>query len=402
MRQTIRAIQPVNDIETKHQIRSLGYNAIRNAVILAAHDPKIHVSVEELDADPYALNTPTGCVNLFSGDLKTSRPQDRHTRMTRVAPDFTRRPERFLRFLNDTFRDYPELIPYIQRLIGYSVLGKVTWHILPFLHGAGANGKTVLLETFQNVLGDYATTQPADFLLAHASDEHETVIARLSGQRLVVCSEVSPKAKFNEQRVKTLTGGERIAARFMRENHFTFTPTHHLWLVGNHEPKVEVGGNSLWRRIRKIPFLHSVPEEKQIEDFSGILADEEGPAILAWIIAGAQLQQKGLDEPLAVTRATKEYEEEEDQIGRFIRERIRFGGGKLVRIETKTFRKAYEEWCAETSEKPMAGGPSFGKELKARGVETLRSNGRVFYLNVTILNSDEETERPAQMKWLDK
>jgi putative DNA primase/helicase len=325
----------------------------------------------------------------------------RVTRITSVTPDFNTKPEQFIQFLADTFSANPELIGYMQRLVWYSIFGRVTRHILPFLHGLGANGKTVLLEIFLSVLGDYGTVQPADFLLSHG-DEHETIIARLSGQRLVVCSEVSPTAKFNEQRVKDLTGGGRITARFMRQDHFTFMPTHTLWLVGNHEPQVEVGGNSMWRRLRKIPFNHAVPEEKQIEDLSGILVRKEGPAILAWMIQGAQMQVNGLNEPRIVTMATQEYRESEDQVGRFLAERTYRTEGDLYRMESKILRQAYEQWCADVGEKPINGPKQWGQELKAHGIVGIRgSKGRTFYADITVLNSENDN-RPEQQEWYDK
>jgi P4 family phage/plasmid primase-like protien len=398
----IREIDPQGDpVIAKHKHRSQSWNAISHAVTLAEKDPRVAVHINDLDADPYQLNTPGGGVNLYSGEVSPNTPESRHTRLTRVAPDFSRKPERFLAFMAQTFAGHPELIPYIQRLIGYSIIGKVTHHILPFLHGAGANGKTVLLDIFIRVLGDYATVQPADFLLARGNDnEHETVIARLSGQRLVVCSEVNPRAKFNEQKVKLLTGGDLLIGRFMRENHFTFLPTHHLWLVANHEPNVEVGGNSIWRRIRKIPFVHSVPEDQQNPNLANDLVELEGPAILAWIIAGAIAHHNGLQEPEIVREATEEYKETEDQTGRFLAEIVKRGGGDLAKVETTAMREAYNAWCMRNNEKPAhSGTKQFGQEMASHGIEVKKSNGRRWYLDVTVMNAERESERPEQQGW---
>lgn len=409
MSQIIRAIDPENDQVQKHKTRSLSKRALLDAVALAELSPEMRIRIEKLDADPYALNTPGGVVNLITGELAAPTPEALHTRITSVVPDFDRVPERWLAFLAQTMlgaRQPEKMIPFLQRLAGYSATGKVTHHILPFLHGSGGNGKTVFLEVLQAVLGDYSGAAPADFLLAGGKDELNAV-ATLSGQRLVVCSEVPQTAKFNEPKVKNLTGGDRLAARFMRENMFTFTPTHHLWLLGNHQPRVDAGGTSFFRRLRLIPFLHEVPEEEQIEGLADQLVAEEGPAILAWIIRGAKMQLDGLKEPGEVLAATQEYAEEEDHLGRFLAERVRIGGDpKLVRVNTKDMRHSYEVWCFEEGIKnPLPVSP-FGRELKTRGIEKKSSNGQNYYTSVTLLNPDTDPsdliDRPQQQSWNDR
>jgi P4 family phage/plasmid primase-like protien len=403
MRSMIENIDPRgDDIIAKHKTRSLSWRAIESGVRLARRDPKIQTDIDDLDTDPFLLNTPNGSVNLYSGELRTPTPEDRCVRMTTVAPDFDATPTRFLVFMNETFAGNPELIPYMQRVIGYSITGRVRWQILPFLHGSGANGKTVLVETLLGLLGDYATVQPADFLLARTNEEHETVIARLAGQRLAICSEVNPDSKFNEQRVKDLTGGGRITARFMRENHFTFEPTHHLWLMGNHEPRVDTGGKSMWRRIRKVPFLHSVDEDKQIEGLSDQLVADEGPAILAWCIRGTQMQKDSLHEPSIVTSTTKEYEESEDQVGRFLAARVSRGGMETNSIATAIVRNAYEKWCSDNGEEPKFTGTHLGRELKARGIPKRDSHGRSFYYDLYFVGDEANTPRPEQQRWDDR
>jgi putative DNA primase/helicase len=380
-----------------HKIRSMSAGAIDKAVRLAKKNPLMEVSIADFDAAPDELNTPDGVVNLITGDVTPHTPDGLHTRMTSVAVDTELHAPRWNRFLADTFGSDVELIGFIQRLAGYSATGRVTHHVLPFLHGSGANGKSVFLEVLMRILGDYASTTPADFLLL-GGREDEAAVARLSGLRLVVASEVGPSARFNEQKVKMLTGGDSLTARFLYQNHFTFSPTHKLWLMGNHQPRVDAGGDSFWRRLRLVPFAHTVPEERRIVDLAAQLVREEGPAILAWIIEGARRQVGGLKEPASVKAATSAYAEEEDHLGRFIEERIRFGGGEHVRLSTADVRHAYEQWCFAEGEKPIPANV-FGRELKARGAGTAKSGSRRFYTNVTLMRADqvEERERPEQL-----
>jgi P4 family phage/plasmid primase-like protien len=395
MRELVRRLEPVDKAEITWKIKSLSRKSIDNAVFLAARDPKIHVTIDSLDADPMVLNTPAGTINLLTGELSPPSPAGRHTRITGVGPDFEQECPRWMRFLAETFAGDPALIGFIQRVMGYSATGAITHQILPFCHGDGGNGKSVFLEVAQALLGDYAGTAPADFLLASGKDETYAT-ADLVGKRLVVCSEVPPTARFHEQKVKQLTGGDRITARFMRQNYFTFRPSHHLWLLGNHEPRVEAGGESFWRRMRKIPFIHTVPEDKKIPDLAERLVAEEGPAILAWIIAGARDQVGGLNEPDTVLAATMAYAKEEDQIGRFIADRVIIGGDpKLVRLRTTAVYEAYQSWARTQGEPTLTAGP-FGKALKAHGIASLQSNSKNWYLSVTLRNGDEEDDAVSE------
>jgi putative DNA primase/helicase len=385
---TIRAIQPADNAQAKWKTRSLNYRPLQQAIHVARTDPAMQAPIDRLDADPYALNTPTGVVDLRTGRLSESRPEHLHTRLTGAPYDPAADYPDWQKFLNDTFGDDEALTSFVQRVVGYSISGVVTHHILPFCHGSGGNGKSVFIETVLRVIGDYGTTAPPDFLLAGGRDD-EAAVARLTGQRLVVCSEVNPSAKFNEARIKHLTGGDTITARFLYGQHFTFQPTHKLWLLGNHQPRVDAGGDSFWRRLRLVPFLRTVAAENVIVDLAERLARNEGPGILAWIVAGARLALAGgLREPEAVLAATAQYAEEEDTLRRFADERLHVGGGDLVRIEMRELRSAYEQWCFVEGEKPLTT-QMFGRELRGRfGIGMAKSHGRRFYTNVALLNPD--------------
>jgi putative DNA primase/helicase len=220
------------------------------------------------------------------------------------------------------------MIGYLQRLVGYSAVGMIGPHVLPFCHGSGGNGKGAFLEAVTGVLGDYATSAPVGFLMAQTHSGHETEIARLAGARMVLCSEVNEDDRFDEAKVKQLTGGDTLTARFMRQDHFTFTPTHQLWLMGNHQPAVRSGGRSFWRRLRLVPFLHEVPESEVIDDLQGLLVREHGAALLAWIVAGAvAYAEDGLREPDSVKSATAAYERDQDTVRRFVDDCCHLGGG---------------------------------------------------------------------------
>jgi putative DNA primase/helicase len=376
----------------KHKASSLSRDKVNAAIHLARTDRRIVASAGELDAAPRHLNTPGGIVDLQTGELAPSDPAALHTRSALATPDASMPTPRWNQFLADTFGSDPDMIGFVQRLAGYSASADTGIHVLPFLHGGGQNGKSVLMDALRQILGDYATTAPAGFLMA-GKQEHSEEMARLQGLRLVVASEVNQDAKFDEAKMKELTGGDTITARYMRQSFFSFEPTHHLWLMGNHQPQVKAGGDSFWRRLRLVPFLYKCPEDKKIENLAKILVAEEGPGILAWIIRGAiDAFDGGLRAPEAVMAATKVYAEEEDQLGRFIDECCLIGGGEQVKLETKKLRAAYENWCHAEGEKPLSSSP-FGRELKQRGIVKKPSNGKHFYPNLALIAQDADDDR---------
>jgi putative DNA primase/helicase len=376
----------------KHKATSLSRSSLTAAVQLARSDQRVVAPASELDAIATHLNTPGGIVDLVTGEMHPSDPAALHTRSTTVSPDFEADAPRWRTFLADTFGEDTELAAFVQRLAGYSASGDTRFHVLPFLHGPGGNGKTVFLDVLRILLGDYAATAPNTFLMV-GQQQHETEVARLAGLRLVVVSEVNQDARFDEAKMKLLTGGDALTARFMRQDHFTFEPTHHLWLMGNHLPAVKAGGDSFWRRLRLVPFTRTVPEEKKIDGLARILANEEGPAILAWMIRGAvDAFAAKLREPSAVMAFTESYAEEEDALARFMEDCCHVSGSPHVTTVTSKLRTAYEDWCRAEGEIPLKP-QVLGRELRTRfGIDQKRSNGRRLYVGVALVANDVDDE----------
>jgi putative DNA primase/helicase len=378
---------PAEDKDWKDFRRScLSAAGVTGVTRLAQSDAKVVVGFDQLDADPWALNTPAGIIDLRTGKVGPSDPAALCTRSTGCASDTTADPGRWAEFLTDTFGEDEGLVSYLQRLVGYSAVGVVGAHVLPFAHGSGGNGKGVFLEALAGVLGDYATSAPSSFLMQQTFPGHETEIARLAGARMVICSEVNEDDRFDEAKVKQLTGGDTITARFMRQDHFTFRPTHQLWLMGNNQPAVRSGGRSFWRRLRLIPFEREVPEDKMVDDLQGQLIRDHGPALLAWIAAGAAAYHDGgLREPSSVKAATAEYAHDQDSVARFVEECCRIGGGDHVTTRVTRVRDAYETWCHAEGAKPVTA-KKFGMDLERKhSVVRIRKNNARMYSNIALM-----------------
>jgi P4 family phage/plasmid primase-like protien len=373
--------------ERKHRSYSLSARGTSASLQQACSDKRIVARASALDSHVLELNTPGGIVNLLTGETSPSDPAQMHTRSATVAPEKMATP-RWDSFIEDTFGGDMEMAAFVQRLAGYSASGDVRYQILPFLFGGGQNGKSVLMDVLRSLFGDYAAPAPAAFLMA-GKHEHSAELAQLQGLRLVIASEVNQDARFDEAKMKELTGGEAIRARFMRQDFFTFEPTHHLWLMGNHQPEVKAGGDSFWRRLRLVPFLHKVPDHKKIENLSKLLVDEEGPGILHWVIQGAvDVFNAGLRPPESVMAATRAYADEEDHLGRFLESCCMRSSSDQVRLETKKLRSAYEAWCHAESETPLKP-QVFGRELKRKGISRSDSNGRAFYAGLSLLATED-------------
>jgi putative DNA primase/helicase len=378
---------PEDDKDWKLFRRSMLSSAgVTGATRLAQSNAKIVVGFDKLDADPWVLNTPGGIIDLRTGELSPPDPAALCTRSTSCAPDTDADPRRWQEFLADTFGADQALVGYLQRLLGYSAVGVVGAHVLPFAHGSGGNGKGVFLEALAGVLGEYATSAPNGFLMQQPFPGHDTEIARLAGARMVICSEVNEDDRFDEAKVKMLTGGDTLTARFMRQDYFTFQPTHQLWLMGNHQPAVRSGGRSFWRRLRLIPFDHEVPEDKIEDDLQGKLIRDHGPALLAWIAAGAAAYHRGgLGEPDSVKAATAEYAHDQDSVARFVEECCRVGGGAHVTTKVAKVREAYEAWCQTEGAKPVTAKRLTMDLDRKFGVTGHRTKAARMYSNITVL-----------------
>ncbi|HEY9310265.1 MAG TPA: phage/plasmid primase, P4 family [Microbacterium sp.] len=401
-RDVIRRIPTDNAQLKAWRLKSMRARAIADAVRLARSAPAMRLDAAAFDRHPWQLNTPGGVVDLRTGAIATPTPALFHSKQTTVTPDAGMPTPLWDKFLATTFQSNAAMERYMQRLAGLMFIGEVIEHILPFAHGKGGNGKGVFAEVLSSIAGDYATAAPQGFLVV-GRDKHETELAKLQGRRLVTVSEINAKTTFDEAKLKFLTGGDTITARFMRQDFFDFTPSHTFLMLANDQPQVETGGDSVWRRMRLIPFTHTVTDSERIDNLQQRLVDEEGPGILAWIIRGAvDYAADGLRTPDEVLAATDTYRAEEDHLGRFVEERCAVGGGDIVRVEMSELRRAYDAWCREQHEEAITA-QSLGRQLRQRfDIGTAKSSGRRFYTNVTLYapeTPEDDSNGESTLRW---
>lgn len=332
--------------------RSMAAPRIAAAIGMAESIPEIVTMPMDLDAKPLELCTPGGVVELSQGTLRAPVPvRDRHTRQTNVTPDSTIPTPKWNAFLETVLTD-PERIRYLQYVCGVILIGEVRWHVLPVLVGVGANGKSALLNILSGILGDYAATMPENFLLDTGKLEHSTEIARLRGVRLAIASETKPGGKFNESRVKMLTGERTLTGRAMRKDFMDFPATHTLVLALNHLPQVRSGGDSFWRRLVLLEFKYQIPEELRNEGLSEEIINEEGAGVLAWMIEGAlMVQRDGLIAPPTIVNATAYYRDEEDHINAYCSDRVE--ANPTSAFAAADIYNSYVAWCKKNGHDPL-------------------------------------------------
>ena len=308
------------------------------------------VGIDELDQHPYRLPCENGTLDLRTGELLTPDPALLLTQGVRVAYDPEARSELWETFLRTTFGNDLDLLEFTQRLLGYACSGVVAEHVAPVLWGAGANGKSTLLGVVGDVLGDMAMTAPEGLFAVGQHEPHPERLASLRGKRLVVCYEMEARVTLAESTVKTLTGGDRLSARELYGRRFTFAPTHKALIVTNHKPRVRGTDVALWRRLRLVPFEHSVPPEDQLHDLRLRLVRDHGPAILTWLVQGAVAwTEHGLGTATAVDIATSNYRSEQDVLGEFLGERTESQPGG--RVGVGELWSAWQTWSEAAGEK---------------------------------------------------
>lgn len=279
---------------------------------LAKADRRIAATVDQWDADPWQLNTPGGVVDLRDGECRLQNPADYITKISGTAADPSQRIPHWRAFLDRVTGGDAEFVAFLRRVAGYCLTGSTSEQGLFFLYGTGANGKSTFLNAITGAIGDYCRTAPIETFTASTSDRHPTDLAGLRGARLVTAVETEEGRRWAESKIKTVTGGDKITARFMRQDFFEYTPQFKLLIAGNHKPGLRSVDQAIRRRLHLIPFTITIPAGERDPKLNDKLK-AEWPGILAWMIEGClEWQQCGLAPPAAVTDATAAYLEAEE------------------------------------------------------------------------------------------
>jgi len=383
------------------RIRALQTVTRKDSVLMLARTGRDSLANpgDKWDQKPWLLPCKNCVIDLQTGNTTAGNPEDYLRTVAPVEYHGIETPApTFERFISEIFNDDMGLVSFIQRLLGYGITGLTNYHVHPIFHGPqGRNGKGTLLEIIKFVLGDLAYKARSETLLeskhtpGRGSADADTLAFR--GKRIIWASETSESRRLNASRIKELCGGDTLNARAVYgRDPVEFSPTHLLILLTNERPQATASDAALWERILLIPFnIRFVDNpksdnEKQADHNLLEKLKAEAPGILAWLVRGCIAWQKeGLNQPDIVKAATREYQQEEDLIERFLNDRCLIGDS--YEVQHKVLYSTYRTWAEENGLKPISG-IKFGTEIQKR-FDSYKKR-YIYYIGIELSDGSEK------------
>jgi putative DNA primase/helicase len=375
------------DAMMAHAKRSQSRKSIEAMIVLARSEPGIAVDLTNFDSDPWLFNVKNGTLDLRTSMLRPHSRADLISKLSPVDYDPAADCDLWNAFLTRVCGGDDELYAYLRRLVGYLLTGKTVEQVLHFLFGLGANGKSVFCEVMAALLGDYAQIAAPELVMARRHGGIPNDIARLYGARVAFMNETSQGSRFDEAKLKDLTGSDSLTGRFLHAEFFDFVPTHKLVIRGNHKPTISGNDEGIWRRLRLVPFTVQIPTVEQDRDLIEKLSGEL-PGILRWSVQGCrEWQIGGLQPPATITDAVKQYRDESDVLGRFIDECCLVR--KLAQVKSSVFFQRYQQFAERAGERWTASR-DLPHEMQQRGFVWKRSKKNSTYEGLELnVPSDE-------------
>jgi putative DNA primase/helicase len=360
-------------------------------ITLARADRRLAATSDQWDADPWLLNTPAGAVNLRTGDIRPHRREDYCTKITAVGPHGD--CPTFKAFLLTVMSNDQARVAFLRRACGYCLTGDTSEQAIFFNCGVGQNGKSVLMETLAGILADYCVATPIETFTESRNDRHPSELASLRGARLVTATETEASRYWAESRLKELTGGERIAARFMHKDQFEYAPQFKPWISGNHRPRLRSVGKAMRRRVRMVPFNVTIADDERDREFAAKLKPE-WPGILQLMINGClEWQKSGLAPPAAVEKATDAYFAAEDGYADWIADRCETSGGFAER-STKLFG-SWRDWADKAGQR-AGDNKQFREEMERLGYPLKHTMKGNIFIGLRIRQDPPEPDDPGR------
>jgi P4 family phage/plasmid primase-like protien len=355
---------------------------VRNMVSLAQSDPRVVVSVADLDKHSHLLGVGNGVVDLRTGKLLPADQAYYITTITGVEYDPGAAAPLFEQTVADVFFGDADQIEFFQRLVGYSLLGKPDEDVLAIPYGSGSNGKSTVLGAIRDALGEHAKMASSETFLSsgmgggNAGAAREDVL-RLRGARFVYVSEPDEGSELREGLIKSMTGGEPLPARGLySKTTVEVAPTWVAFMPTNHRPIVKGDDHAIWRRLLPVPFTRNFDQDltvvKDPDRAEKLAAEARG--ILAWCVRGALAYRKdGLQPPATVRKAREDYKSDMDLLGEWLDECCELGPNQVdsnarLWASWEAFAKARGEL------RFIASAKSLGRRLQAKGLEPVMNN----------------------------
>jgi putative DNA primase/helicase len=345
-----------------------------------ARRPQISADPSELDAQKMKLTCNNGTFDL---ETMTFGGFDRGILATKklgVSFDATATAPKWEKFLADVLPD-ASMREYLQRAVGYTLLGEPVRKAIFMLHGPSHTGKSQVINALTAIFGDFAEgAKEQTFRVNDSANGPTPGLHKLRGARLVTASESTEGVKLDEALIKQLTGGDSICSRPLYGDEETWQPEFSIWLATNHLPKFNSDDNAIWRRVKPIHFAVEFGKEgrDEVMDIGRRLVAEEGPGILNWILAGvAAYRDHGLEEPEMLRAGVTAYQAESDPVARFIDQAV--DDTVLMidpdsRVEARQLYAWFTAWCADEGIRYPLNSNRFGRRMTVLGYERVRDS----------------------------
>lgn len=355
------------------------YKYITSALNIAKS--MLGIKVSDLDKNPNLLNTPYATYNLELGMAgeQPHDPFDLITKITECSPG-DEGMDIWLEALDTFFCGDAELIEYVQKVIGLAAIGKVYEEFIIIAYGDGANGKSTFWNTVARVLGTYAGKISSDILTMGNKVNAQPEMAELKGKRLIIASEMQEGVRLNTAMVKQLCSTDEIQACKKYKDPFHFIPSHQVVLYTNHLPKVGANDDGIWRRLKVIPFNAKIKGNSDIKNYADYLYEKAAPAIMKWIIEGAEKVSKSdhkVDDPKCVKDAVASYREDNDWLGHFLADCCDIGDG-LTEKSGELYQQ-YRAYCIQSGEYTRSTTDFYSAVEKAGFVRRKGMKGTLVY-----------------------
>jgi P4 family phage/plasmid primase-like protien len=331
------------------------------------------------DCDPMLLGTPKGTVDLRTGLLREGRHDDYISKVTAVAPipldqfDAERDAPIWMAVIRDALQNDLEAIRFLQQWGGYCLTGDTKEQVLLFVYGPGGSGKGTAINTIADILGDYATNVGMETLTASRNERHLSELARLKGARMARASETEKGRAWAENRIKNLTGQDKITANFMRQDHFEFRPEFKLTIFGNNRPSLKDVDSAIRRRFLVLPFNH---RPAKIDPELGEKLKAEWPAILSWLIVGClDWMKHRLVRPKVVNIATSEYFDQQDVFKNWTSECCELDPSFVETADA--LWQSWQRYASLNGEDPGSKTKTFPETLTQRGFQPIKDTAGI-------------------------
>lgn len=361
----------------QHSLKSESNGKLRAMLEIASGMTDITIRSEDMDKNPWLLNCENGTINLKTGKLQEHAASDFITKMCKAKYDPNCDIPLWTSLLEKVTNGDKQMQRYIQKALGYALTGDTSEQAIFILYGTGSNGKSTLLNVFSELMATYSQSTPSDTFMQKKNESVNNDIARLKGARFVSAIEMEENKRMAESLIKSMTGGDRLVTRFLYGEFFEYIPQFKVFLAVNHKPVIRDTTNSIWRRIKLIPFENTFTEQERDRNFPARIIKTELPGILAWAVQGCLMwENEGLTMPDYVSTATQQYKDEMDSFTTFFTEccEEREDG----KVSNKMLRAKYDEWCKENGEFVLTQRP-FSQKLLERGYtkRNSSSNGAI-------------------------